>query len=219
MPSTATSWSSPGSARLEDERHVSLQVAHAVTATCWSRSVSTPQFVGFFRGVGLTGEKQNIPGYLLAACAAAFVLRLVLAMGSASGMFLRETRGVPPVRGYRSFTTASSASIRPHTVFRSTPYCWQPCMGDRRQVPAYLLLNAFLGTAAVALIYFLCRRLVNEHAARISLLLSVPNPFLMAHSGDILTENLYVPLSSSHSYLGLVAATDERGGSRGPAGS
>lgn len=81
------------------------------------------------------------------------------------------------------------------------------------KVHAYLVLNAFLGTAAVALIYFLCRRLVNERAARISLVLSVPNPFLMTHSGDVLTENLYVPLVLAFLLVAVAASEDREGSS------
>ncbi|MCL5884162.1 MAG: glycosyltransferase family 39 protein, partial [Deltaproteobacteria bacterium] len=76
-------------------------------------------------------------------------------------------------------------------------------------VPAYLVMNAFLGTAAVALIYFLCRRVANERAARLSLLLSVPNPFLMANAGDVLTENLFVPLVLAFLLLVTVAESGE----------
>jgi len=78
-------------------------------------------------------------------------------------------------------------------------------------ISAYLVLNAFLGTAAVLLIYILCHRLVNDRAARISLLLSVANPFLMTHAGDVLTENLYVPLVLAFLLAAVAASEDGEG--------
>lgn len=80
-------------------------------------------------------------------------------------------------------------------------------------VPAYLVANALLGTGAVALLYLLCRVLGNERAARFSLLLSVPNPFLMANVGDVLTENLYIPLILAFLWAATEAADEKRGNS------
>lgn len=76
------------------------------------------------------------------------------------------------------------------------------------KVPAYLVLNAFLGTVAVLLIYRIALHLAGERAARISLLLSVPNPFLMANTPDVLTENLYIPLVLGF-LLALLVAQDD----------
>jgi 4-amino-4-deoxy-L-arabinose transferase-like glycosyltransferase len=82
------------------------------------------------------------------------------------------------------------------------------------KVPAYLVLNAFLGTAAVLLIYRIASHLAGERAARISLLLSVPNPFLMANTPDVLTENLYIPLVLGF-LLALLVAQDDGPGREG----
>jgi 4-amino-4-deoxy-L-arabinose transferase-like glycosyltransferase len=146
----------------------------------------------------LSAGKRDVAsgrGVLCAALAAAFLIRLALAWLSASRFVPGGDEGE-----YLLFadTLLHGGKFGVHpTAYRLPLYplllaAAQGITGIK--VPAYLFLNAFLGTAAVALIYFLCRLLVNERAARISLLLSVPNPFLMANAGDILTENLYVPL-------------------------
>jgi 4-amino-4-deoxy-L-arabinose transferase-like glycosyltransferase len=162
--------------------------------------------------VRVTEEKRQFPLCLLAACAAAFVLRLALALTSASGFVPQGDEGE-----YLQFADTLLHEGRfgvPPTAYRLPLYpmllaAVQGLTGVK--VPAYLVLNAFLGTAAVALIYFLCRRLVNVRAARISLFLSVPNPFLMTHSGDVLTENLYVPLVLAFLLTAVSASEDGEG--------
>lgn len=161
----------------------------------------------------MTENKRRFPPSLLAACAAAFVLRLGLALASSSHFVPQGDEGE-----YIHFADTLLQEGRfgnPPTAYRLPLY---PMLLAAVQgltgvtVPAYLVLNAFLGTTAVALIYFLCRRLVNVRAARVSLVLSVPNPFLMTHAGDILTENLYVPLVLAF-LLAAVSASEEADGS------